>query len=341
MLPGLVALSVGAALAAQRSRGTPISPGDECPPAQTEGRPGNCQAPTLPPPSIVDYRPRSTLVAPEHLVPRAKYPVIDFHGHPGRRLMSQDALSEMVAELDALNVRLIVAADNLSGQRLQDAVSTIAASPQKGRARVLAGIDFRGVGPGWAETAVRQLEADVRVVTRFDRVKGRRTPFLSAMSMLGAKDNESRSYLEFVDVLRRYGAAPTDDMEALWRRVVFTILISNTDDHLRNDAFLYEGQSGWRLSPAYDLNPVPIDIKPRVLTTAITEDDTTASLALALEVAGYFEISESKARAIAAQVAAAALKWRTVAGRHGISRQEIDRMASAFEHRDLEIARGR
>jgi serine/threonine-protein kinase HipA len=86
---------------------------------------------------------------------------------------------------------------------------------------------------------------------------------------------------------------------------------------------------------------VPIDITPRVLATAITEDDTTASLALALEVAGYFEIAEARARAIAAEVAAAVSTWRTVAGRHGMSRQEIDRMASAFEHRDLEIARGR
>ena len=136
----------------------------------------------------------------------------------------------------------------------------------------------------------------VLLVSRFDRVKGRRTPFLSAMSMLGAKDNESRSYLEFVDVLRRCGAAPVEDMEALWRRIVFTVLISNTDDHLRNHAFLYEGQKGWRLSPAYDLNPVPIDIKPRVLVTAITEDDNTASLALAFEVVGYFEISTTRAR---------------------------------------------
>jgi serine/threonine-protein kinase HipA len=130
-------------------------------------------------------------------------------------------------------------------------------------------------------------------------------------------------------------------MEALWRRMVFTILISNTDDHLRNHAFLYEGQGGWRLSPAYDLNPVPVDIKPRVLATAITEDDTTASLELAFEVAGYFEIAESKAWAIAAQVAAVVSSWRAEARRHGLSRQDIDRVASAFEHRDLEMARGR
>ena len=181
----------------------------------------------------------------------------------------------------------------------------------------------------------------VLLLTRFDRVKGRRKPFLSAMSMLGATDDESRSYLEFVDVLRRYGAAPMEDMETLWRRIVFTILTSNTDDHLRNHAFLYEGQNGWRLSPVYDLNPVPIDIKPRVLVTAITEDDNTASLALAFEVAGYFEISTTRAREIAAEVAAVVSTWRAQAKRRGISRQEIDRMASAFEHRDLEIARGR
>ena len=75
-------------------------------------------------------------------------------------------------------------------------------------------------------------------------------------------------------------------MEALWRRLVFNILISNTDDHLRNHGFLYTGQTGWRLSPAYDLNPMPVDLKPRVLSTAITEDDATASLPLAIEVAG-------------------------------------------------------
>ena len=92
---------------------------------------------------------------------------------------------------------------------------------------------------------------------RFDREGKQRIPFLSAMSMLGSKDNEGRSYLEIVDALRQHGAAPKANMEALWRRLVFNILISNTDDHLRNHGFLYAGQEGWRLSPAYDLNPVP------------------------------------------------------------------------------------
>jgi len=118
----------------------------------------------------------------------------------------------------------------------------------------------------------------VLLLRRFDRDGARRIPFLSAMSMLGARDNQAHSYLELVDALRQHGAAPQEDMHALWRRIVFNILVSNTDDHLRNHGFLYHGNDGWRLCPAYDLNPVPTDIKPRVLTLAINEEDTTASL---------------------------------------------------------------
>ncbi len=178
----------------------------------------------------------------------------------------------------------------------------------------------------------------VLLLRRFDRDGQGRIPFLSAMSMLSAKDNETHSYLEIADALRQHGAAPRADMEALWRRIVFNILISNTDDHLRNHGFLYQGSDGWRLSPAYDLNPVPTDIKPRILTTAINEDDSTASLALAMSVAEYFELDAAKAREIAKQVGKAVSKWRNVAAQHGISRAKIDRMASAFEHADLKQA---
>ena len=179
----------------------------------------------------------------------------------------------------------------------------------------------------------------VLLLRRFDRDGTRRIPFLSAMSMLGARDNETRSYMEIVDALRQHGAAPKEDMAALWRRLVFNILISNTDDHLRNHGFLYGGRDGWRLSPAYDLNPVPIDIKPRILTTVINEDDGTASLALALDVAGYFKLDARTAREVAGQVGTVISKWRAVAARRGLTKSETDRMASAFEHRDLEMAR--
>ncbi|HTM38253.1 MAG TPA: HipA domain-containing protein [Terriglobales bacterium] len=183
-------------------------------------------------------------------------------------------------------------------------------------------------------------DKQVILLRRFDRDKTVRIPFLSAMSMLGAKDRDTRSYLEIVDALRQHGAAAEEDMEQLWRRIVFSILISNTDDHLRNHGFLYAGQSGWRLSPAYDLNPVPVDVKPRILTTAINEDDGTASLDLAMSVAEYFELEKAKAKTIATQVGKAVSTWRDEAAKHGIGKSEIERMASAFEHEDLKQAIG-
>lgn len=179
----------------------------------------------------------------------------------------------------------------------------------------------------------------VLLLKRFDRDGTHRVPFLSAMSMLGAKDNETRSYMELVDALRQHGAAARQDMEALWRRLVFIILISNTDDHLRNHGFLYAGASGWRLSPAYDLNPVPADIKPRILTTAINEDDTTASLQVAFDTAGYFGLTAKNARAVAADVGAVVAQWREEAAAFGLTKSQVDRMASAFEHGDLALAR--
>jgi len=190
--------------------------------------------------------------------------------------------------------------------------------------------------PAWRLETV--ADKSILLLRRFDREEGMRLPFLSAMSMLDAKDNEARSYLEFVDILRQHGAAPKEDMHALWRRIVFSILISNTDDHLRNHGFLWAGPAGWRLSPAYDLNPVPTDIKPRVLTTAIDLDDGTASLKLALEVASYFELGEEEAHKIAGQVGQAVAAWRREAKKLGLTPAEIDRMASAFEHEDSKTA---
>ena len=121
--------------------------------------------------------------------------------------------------------------------------------------------------------------------------------------------------------------------------IVFNVLISNSDDHLRNHGFLHPGPGGWRLAPAYDLNPVPVDIKPRVLATAINLDDGTASLDLAMDVAGYFGLKAGEARAITGEVGRAVAGWRREARRHGLPTREIDRVATAFEHADLNVAR--
>jgi len=178
----------------------------------------------------------------------------------------------------------------------------------------------------------------ILLLRRFDRDSRRRLPFLSAMSMLGARDRESHSYLEVVDALRQYGATVKEDLEELWRRIVFYVLVSNTDDHLRNLGFLYRGQAGWSLSPAYDLNPVPVELKPRVLTTNIDLDDGTASLDLVLSVAEYFNLDLHYAKSIAAEVAKAVGPWRREAAALGISRAEADEMSSAFDHGDLKHA---
>jgi len=182
----------------------------------------------------------------------------------------------------------------------------------------------------------------VILIRRFDRHEGanggQRIPFLSAMSMLGANDNEPHSYLEIADALRQYGAATKVDLIQLWRRIVFSVLVSNTDDHLRNHGFLYGSHQGWRLSPAYDINPVPVDIRPRVLSTSIDLDDPTASIDLALETAEYYGLKPADAKHIASEVAQAVSGWREEAARLGIAAREIERMASAFAHEDLDKA---
>src|SRR6476469_6949967 len=128
------------------NRGTTIKPGESCPPVMTEVRPRNCQPPADPAPSILDYRPKSTLVVPAHMVRQAKYPAIDFHGHPFGMLGSTESLARLGADLDALNVRMIIVANNVSGDDLKQTVATVKASPaMKDRVRVLTGIDCRNV----------------------------------------------------------------------------------------------------------------------------------------------------------------------------------------------------
>lgn len=173
---------------------------------------------------------------------------------------------------------------------------------------------------------------------RFDRKKNIRIPFLSAMSVLEAKDNEMHSYLEIADAIRQMSSSPKNDLEALWCRIVFNILISNVDDHLRNHAFLYCGLSGWRLSPAYDLNPTPTDIKPRILSTAIDLIDPSASLDIAMNVAHHFDLKNSEIKLILKKIGSATVLWREEAKKLKIKKTEIDRMASAFEHKDLQMA---
>lgn len=190
--------------------------------------------------------------------------------------------------------------------------------------------------PDWSAIKVRG--STVLLVARFDRgATGRRIPFMSAMTALGAKDHEDHSYLELVDAIRQMGEEPEQDCRQLWRRMVFNVLISNTDDHLRNHAFL-RGERGWRLSPAYDVNPTPADISGGVHVLALNEVDRAGSLEIAMSVAEYFGLKLFEARAIAGEVAAAVAGWKAVAERFGVDGHEIERVSSAFRQEDLDLA---
>lgn len=180
----------------------------------------------------------------------------------------------------------------------------------------------------------------VFVTRRFDRTTdGKRLPFLSAMAMLGFKDGEHGSYPELVDALRTYGSDTENDAIELFRRMVFNILASNVDDHMRNHGFLWAGELGWKLSPAYDLNPVPADVRAHVLSTNITLDEATCSIELARQAAtDFFALPVRQTNEIIAQVASAVSTWREIAARKGVKKSEIERMESAFDHDELRNA---
>jgi serine/threonine-protein kinase HipA len=183
---------------------------------------------------------------------------------------------------------------------------------------------------------VRVAGRHVLLIERFDREAGSRIGFSSALTMLEASDLESRSYLEIGEVIARFSPNPNSELEQLFRRIVFSILTSNTDDHLRNHGFL-RTDHGWNLSPAYDMNPNPDGVG--LQTTAIDLDDRTASIELALEVARHFRVTAGNAKAIVREVELATSVWREVAAGLGIRSSELSRMEAAYETSERVIAR--
>lgn len=168
---------------------------------------------------------------------------------------------------------------------------------------------------------------------RFDRTtQGSRRHFASAMTLLGYMDGmdyqDGVSYLEMVEFLMQYGAAVEYDLQELWKRVVFSICVSNTDDHLRNHGFLLTPQ-GWRLSPAYDINPNPTGTG---LSLNISENDNALVLDLALSVAEYFRLSIKQAKEIIEAIQSSLNSWHEIAQKYGIPRNEQELMAPAFRN---------
>ncbi len=176
----------------------------------------------------------------------------------------------------------------------------------------------------------------VLLLTRFDRIGTRRLGFASALTMLEASDGDLRSYLEIAEVIERYSPRADADLHELYRRILFSILTGNTDDHLRNHAFLRE-RDGWALSPAYDLNPNPDS--PARLSTAVDLDNTDASIDVALSVGSYFRLSLPRARDLVTEVETGTADWRQAAAELGIPKGQADRMAVAYESDQRRIAR--
>ncbi len=177
----------------------------------------------------------------------------------------------------------------------------------------------------------------VLVVDRFDRLGAVRVGYVSAMTMLEARDGDQRSYLEIADIIERHSPSATADLRQLWRRIAFSVLISNTDDHLRNHGFLHEHADSWVLAPAFDLNPDPAP-GPKDLRTAIAWQDTRASIETLMSVAEDFRLTTRAAAAVLEQVLRSVSRWREVAALHGLRQAEIDAMEAAFEHAERDRA---
>lgn len=171
----------------------------------------------------------------------------------------------------------------------------------------------------------------VALITRFDRKDGQRIPFLSAMSLLGLNDGDEATYTDIAECIRMYSSEPITDLHELWRRIVFNVLIGNLDDHLRNHGFLYDQNEKWRLSPAYDLNPVPIEEKARELTTWISEEGPDADIDIARRAAPFFALKDEQAEAIIKEIYAALKGWQNIARQLGMSSADIAVYATAIE----------
>jgi len=180
----------------------------------------------------------------------------------------------------------------------------------------------------------------VALIRRFDRTAGGgRLMYVSAATMLGAEpaDPGEHSYTQIVDVLRQHGSRPAADVEQMWRRVAFSILITNVDDHLLNHGFLHVSRGQWRLAPAFDINPFPDRV--RELKTWISEETgPEATIDALMSVIAYFRLSRERARTILAEVEGAVAAWRTEGRALGMTPGELDMFRDAFEHDERRAA---
>ena len=191
-------------------------------------------------------------------------------------------------------------------------------------------------------TPARLIDSDgvpVTLIRRFDRPAGGRLMYVSAATLLGVDVGEptEHTYTEIVDAIRQHGADAQADIEELWRRIAFSILINNVDDHLHNHGFLHATRGQWRLSPAFDINPFPD--RQRELKTWISEDaGPAASIDALMAVAPYFKLDKKAASQILAEVEKTVSTWRVRGRELGMRPEELEQFADAFEHRERAVA---
>lgn len=188
----------------------------------------------------------------------------------------------------------------------------------------------RDAGIEMAECEIKKINSNYHtfLTKRFDRTnEGKRKHFCSAMTLLGYRDgDEGASYLELANFLFEQGSNSKKDLEQLFRRVVFNIAVSNCDDHLRNHGFIFENK-GWRLSPAYDLNPISPN---NGLHLNVDESNNNLDFELALSTAQFYRLAPKEADKLVEEVKRTVGKWKVYAKQAGLSRAEQERKASAF-----------
>lgn len=185
---------------------------------------------------------------------------------------------------------------------------------------------------------LKASDSPVALIRRFDRRGAMRIPYISARTVLDWRSDEGAFYTQIGDTIRQISSKPAEDLHELWRRIVFTILVSNKDDHLQNHGFIYTGGDRWRLSPAFDINPSPA--RHRVLETGIVEGGPfDASLEIVIDACQYFELelhdARRQARAMAETVSSS---WRQALVGEGMSPNEARSYEDAFQHDDTERA---
>lgn len=169
----------------------------------------------------------------------------------------------------------------------------------------------------------------VLLLARFDREGAARVPYLSGLTAVQGDDGGRYSYLDLVSFIESEGSSPDADIAELWRRILFSCAIGNTDDHMRNHGFLREAR-GWRLSPAFDVNPTPGD-NPKYLRSAIDFENDEASPEATLSACEWYRLDRSQAVAEARKMARVLKGWRKAASANGIAKASIEYMTSCFE----------